>query len=73
MKRVRLPSPYVARARSMVANWLTLTTDALGNPASPLRRRTLPGAAASARFDVMAATTVVAIRFAATAPSSAEP
>src|SRR2546425_653285 len=43
----------------MVRSWETLTTLARGSPASPCRRRTLPGMAPSRRFDVTAATTVV--------------
>jgi hypothetical protein len=45
--------------RSMVRIWETFTTLARGSPASPRRRRTLPGMAPSRRFDVTAATTVV--------------
>jgi hypothetical protein len=48
-------------SRSTVATWVTFTTDARGNPASPLRRRTFPGSAAYFNLDVMATTTVVAI------------
>src|SRR5207302_3870376 len=39
----RLPTQSVSRARSMVRNWLTLTTLGRGRPASPLRSWTLPG------------------------------
>lgn len=46
----------------MVTTCDTLTIDALGSPASDRARRTLPGASASARFDVTTATMTVLMR-----------
>jgi len=48
--------------RSMVSTWETLITDTRPRPDSDLPTRTFPGAAESARFDVMARTTTDEIR-----------
>src|SRR5690606_30034972 len=50
--------------RSIVISCETLITEALGSPDSDLFRRTLPGASARARLDVMTATITVEIRLA---------
>ncbi len=51
----------LSRARSSVINCETLTTEGRESPESRLSRRTLPGASASARLDVIATTTTVPI------------
>ena len=52
----------VSSSRSSVMTCETFTTDVLANPDSDLPTRTLPGASASARLDVITATMTVAIR-----------
>src|SRR4030095_13042109 len=52
----------VSRALSTVKSWETLMTESLGSFVSLVRHKTLPGASASRRFDVMAATITVCIR-----------
>lgn len=52
----------VSSERSKVMSCDTLTTEAFSNPASDLVKRTFPGAAANAKFDVTTATMTVAMR-----------
>jgi hypothetical protein len=55
------PMRSLKRLRSMVRSCEILTTLGCNSPASPRRSRTFPGMAASRRFEVMAATTIVEI------------
>ena len=55
----RTPTRSLSRLRSTVRNCETFTTLGRESPASPRRRRTFPGMAASRRFEVTAATTIV--------------
>jgi hypothetical protein len=55
----RTPTRSPSRLRSTVRNCETFTTLGRESPASPRRRRTFPGMAASRRFEVTAATTIV--------------
>jgi len=50
------------RPRSMVRTCDTFNTEGLGRPESVLARRTLPGASAKAKLDVITATMMVAMR-----------
>jgi hypothetical protein len=55
----RIPTRSPSRLRFTVRNCETFTTLGRESPASPRRRRTFPGMAASRRFEVTAATTIV--------------
>ena len=61
-ERSRLPSRVSRLLLSSVTTWLTLTTQSRSSPAVPAAKVILPGAAASRRFDVIAATVTVLIR-----------
>lgn len=52
----------MSNIRSIVRGCETLTTDGFSKPDSGLPIRTLPGASASARFDVITATITGAMR-----------
>lgn len=55
------PMRSTSRERSIVTIWLMFITDAFGRDPVPFERRTFPGAAVSARFDVITAAVTVEI------------
>src|SRR5207247_8492557 len=58
----RTPRRVSRLVLSRVTTWLTLTTQSRSRPAVPAARATLPGAADSRRFDVIAVTVTVLMR-----------
>src|SRR6266704_6597429 len=58
----RMPRRVSRVVLSRVTIWLTLTTQSRSRPAVPAARATLPGAAESRRFDVIAAAVTVLMR-----------
>ena len=58
----RMPRRVSRVLLSRVTTWLTLMTHSRSRPAVPAARATLPGAADSRRFDVIAATVTVLMR-----------
>ena len=65
-----LPMRLTNRERSIVTIWLMFTTEAFGRDPVPFGRRTFPGAAASARFDVI--TTAITVEIALRLNESAD-
>ncbi len=65
-----VPMRSTSRERSIVTIWLMFTTDAFGRDPVPFGRRTFPGAAASATFDVI--TTAITVEIALRLNESAD-